>query len=68
MVALVAVLLAEEARRRDAGRSDADIPVRPDHGHALLSDIGRGTHPGYPLLGRMRGLAKLRGVIRALSN
>ncbi|SOC06319.1 mannonate dehydratase [Stappia indica] len=68
MVALVAVLLAEERRRRDEGRLDADIPFRPDHGHELLSDFDRDTHPGYPLIGRMRGLAELRGVITALSH
>lgn len=68
MVALVAALLDEEARRRDAGRADAEIPFRPDHGHELLSDIGGDTHPGYPLIGRMRGLAELRGVMRALTS
>lgn len=68
MVSLVAALLAEEKRRVQAGRADAVIPFRPDHGHELLDDIGRGTHPGYPLIGRLRGLAELRGVIRALSH
>ncbi|MCM2475094.1 mannonate dehydratase [Rhizobium sp. CG5] len=68
MVSLVAALLAEEKRRVQAGREDAVIPFRPDHGHELLDDIGRGTHPGYPLIGRLRGLAELRGVIRALSH
>lgn len=67
MVALVSILLAEEARRREQGRPDDDIPFRPDHGHDLLSDIGRQTFPGYPLIGRMRGLAELRGVIAGLS-
>lgn len=66
MPALIAVLLAEESRRRDEGRADADIPFRPDHGHDLLDDASRGTHPGYPLIGRMRGLAELRGVIAGL--
>ncbi|MDQ0456147.1 mannonate dehydratase [Rhizobium paknamense] len=68
MVAVIAAILAEEKRRRDEGREDADIPFRPDHGHELLSDIGSGTHPGYPLIGRLRGLAELRGVIRALTH
>ncbi|NKN38285.1 mannonate dehydratase [Agrobacterium sp. a22-2] len=68
MVSLIAALLAEEKRRVQDGRTDAVIPFRPDHGHELLDDIGRGTHPGYPLIGRMRGLAELRGVIRALSH
>lgn len=67
MPALVAVLLAEEKRRRKDGRRDADIPFRPDHGHALLTDEGRNTHPGYPLVGRLRGLAELRGVIAGLT-
>lgn len=66
--AVLSVLLAEEARRRNVGRSDADIPFRPDHGHELLSDLGRGTHPGYPLIGRMRGLAEIRGVLAGLAH
>jgi mannonate dehydratase len=68
MVALIAALLDEEARRSAQGRADHVIPFRPDHGHELLSDLGRGTHPGYPLIGRMRGLAELRGVARALAH
>ncbi|MCY0154601.1 mannonate dehydratase [Hoeflea alexandrii] len=67
MVDLVAALLEEEGRRRDAGRADCEIPFRPDHGHELLDDASRNTHPGYPLIGRMRGLAELRGVIASLS-
>ncbi|QIE57787.1 mannonate dehydratase [Pikeienuella piscinae] len=68
MVALIAALLDEEQRRRDAGRADSEIPFRPDHGHELLFDAARGAHPGYPLIGRLRGLAELRGVIRALAH
>ncbi len=67
MVALIDVLLGEERRRAAEGRDDATFPFRPDHGHELLMDIGRGTHPGYPLIGRLRGLAELRGVVTALS-
>ncbi|WP_206454767.1 mannonate dehydratase [Aurantimonas marina] len=66
MVALVRVLMAEERSRRSEGRADWQIPMRPDHGHELLSDIGRGTHPGYPVVGRMRGLAELRGVMATI--
>ena len=62
MPAVIAALLSEESLE---GR--AAIPFRPDHGHELLDDIGRGTHPGYPLIGRLRGLAELRGVIAGLS-
>ncbi|GGK39605.1 mannonate dehydratase [Salinarimonas ramus] len=68
MVALVAAALDEEAARRAAGRGDAEIPFRPDHGHDILTDIGRGAQPGYPIAGRMRGLAELRGVVRALAH
>ena len=67
MVALIKALLDEEARRRQEGCDFARIPMRPDHGHELLADIGRGTQPGYPLIGRMRGLAELRGVAQALA-
>lgn len=68
MVALTAVLLEEEARRRRIGEDDREIPFRPDHGHELLDDAARNTHPGYPLIGRLRGLAELRGVIAGLSH
>lgn len=67
MPALAAVLLREEQRRRAGGRTDAQIVFRPDHGHELLNDSTRGAHPGYPLIGRLRGLAELRGVIAGLT-
>ncbi|SFI51261.1 mannonate dehydratase [Bosea sp. OK403] len=68
MVALVSVLLEEQERRRLAGDESWRIPMRPDHGHELLDDIGRPTHPGYPIIGRLKGLAELRGVMRAVSS
>jgi mannonate dehydratase len=67
MVGVVTVLLREQARRHAAGDADWRIPFRPDHGHELLDDTRRKTHPGYPLIGRMRGLAELRGVITAVA-
>ncbi|MGB6119863.1 MAG: mannonate dehydratase, partial [Mesorhizobium sp.] len=68
MVAVVAELLAEEKRRRAAGRNDHLIPMRPDHGQDILDDLKRGAQPGYPAIGRLKGLAELRGVMAALSH
>ena len=60
MVAVIkAVLLAE--RRRGI-----ELPMRPDHGHQLLDDLRKTSNPGYPAIGRLRGLAELRGVERAI--
>lgn len=67
MVAVIAALLREQSRRRATGRRDWQIPFRPDHGHTLLSDFGRNVHPGYTLIGRLKGLGELRGVMAALS-
>lgn len=67
MVAVVRSLLVEQKRRQEAGMTHWRIPFRPDHGHELLDDVGRKTHPGYPMIGRLRGLAELRGVIKAVS-
>ncbi|MFK7836467.1 MAG: mannonate dehydratase [Sulfitobacter sp.] len=67
MVGTVRALMAEQARRKAEGRSDWQIPMRPDHGQELLSDRGGHSTPGYPLIGRMRGLAELRGVMAACS-
>jgi mannonate dehydratase len=61
LVVVIDELLEAEARR------DVVLPFRADHGHALLSDIKRDFQPGYSLIGRMRGLSELRGVIAALS-
>ncbi|UEM07025.1 mannonate dehydratase (plasmid) [Skermanella rosea] len=67
MVSVVTTLLEEQKRRLDAGRADWRIPFRPDHGHELLDDIGKPTHPGYPMIGRLRGLAEIRGIMTAVS-
>lgn len=67
MVPVIEALMAAAGRRRAAGDPDWRIPMRPDHGHELLSDIGGKTHPGYPVIGRLRGLAELRGVMTAVA-
>lgn len=67
MPALIEVLLNEEKRRKEEGREDCVIPFRPDHGHRLLSDLDDEHVPGYPMVGRLRGLAELRGVIAGIS-
>lgn len=68
MVALIKLLMDEEARRRAEGRADHIIPMRPDHGHLLLDDIDKQTNPGYSAIGRLKGLAELRGIARAVSS
>ena len=67
MADLVAAVLAEESRRRAEGRADHEIPMRPDHGREMLDDHDRGAQAGYPLVGRMRGLAELRGLALGLA-
>ncbi|MEY3608009.1 MAG: hypothetical protein RLZZ447_797 [Verrucomicrobiota bacterium] len=67
---VVSALLAEQARRHAEGRSDWRISFRPDHGHRMLDDFRRAAPacPGYPLIGRLRGLAELRGLQRGLAH
>ena len=66
MVALLDAVLREEERRKAEGRADWSIPMRPDHGHDMADDFKRTQQPGYPLVGRLRGLAELRGVVAGL--
>jgi mannonate dehydratase len=68
MVAVIAAILAEERRRRAEGRPDWNIPFRPDHGQDILDDLRRKGQPGYPTIGRLKGLAELRGIMTALDH
>ena len=68
MVLLIAAVLREENKRKAAGRTDNIIPFRPDHGQNILDDHSRITQPGYPAIGRLKGLAELRGIEAALTH
>ncbi|TDQ66033.1 mannonate dehydratase [Maritalea mobilis] len=69
IVAVLYTLLDEQKRRQAEGRADWQIPVRPDHGHLLADDIDKDeTYPGYSLIGRLRGLAELRGAMHGIAS
>lgn len=62
MYAVVQSIVNEQARRKATGSDDVAIPMRPDHGHKILDDFNYNTYPGYSVIGRMKGLAELRGL------
>ena len=65
IVALMQILVREERRRTAAGDL-VPIPFRADHGNQILTDLERPHVPGYPAVGRLKGLAELRGVLTAV--
>lgn len=65
MVAVIEAILNEEQRRLHTG-DRRPIPMRPDHGHQMLDDLHKKTNPGYSAIGRLKGLAEIRGVELAL--
>ena len=67
MYNVIRALLREQRTRIGEGRNDLRMPVRPDHGHQMLDDLHKKTNPGYSCIGRMRGLAELRGMMAAIN-
>ena len=62
MASIMEAVILEQKSRQKQGRDDIAIPMRPDHGHKILSDVDKNAYPGYSAIGRMKGLAELRGL------
>jgi mannonate dehydratase len=62
MYAVVEAIVREQHRRSQTGVGNPSIPMRPDHGHQMLDDLHKTTYPGYSAIGRLRGLAEIRGL------
>jgi mannonate dehydratase len=68
IVGVIKALLAEERRRKAENAEFNEIFIRPDHGHQILDDMNKAVNPGYSCIGRLKGLAEIRGVVKAVES
>lgn len=68
MAKILSALLKEQQRRKDLGRKDIRMPFRPDHGLKVLTDFEYEYNPGYPLIGRLKGLTEVDGLMAGLEH